>query len=313
MQGALTLAAVLMLTAPVTGAAGGPGRQKMAVLDVRAVEGVPPGTATVLTAIVVGDLAAAGYDVISQSDVAAMLGFEKQKQLVGCREDSSCLGEIGGALGVDHVLTGQVGQIGSRYHLAFQLLDARKARVSARTARFSGRNEDQLADAVQRSVADLLRGVRVPGAAAPTGAPPRAPAAVRPPQLPPPPELSARPPVPAPAAPPAPAAERSRTPAWLALGAGAGLVAGGALLGQKARRDRNALTSEWARPDYAALYESRMSSARNAARLANVCYAAGAIATGVSGWLFWQSRAPRVTVAPAADGGGLALVAGGSF
>jgi hypothetical protein len=317
MQGALTLAAALMLTAPVTGAAGGPGRQQIAVLDVRAVEGVPPGIATVLTAIVVGDVAAAGYDVISQSDVAAMLGFEKQKQLVGCREDSSCLGEIGGALGVDHVLTGQVGQIGSRYHLAFLLLDARKARVIARTARFSGRNEDQLADAAQRSVADLLRGPRAQGAAVPAGAPPRAAAAARPPQPSPPPDLSTRLPVPAPAVPPAPApapaAEPSRTPAWLALGAGAGLVVGGALLGQKARRDRSALASEWARPDYASHYESTMSSARDTARLANVCFAAGAISTAVSGWLFWHSRAPRVTVAPAADAGGLALVAGGSF
>jgi hypothetical protein len=70
---------------------------KVAVTEVKSVQGVAVGTATILSDIVVSEVARHGYDVISQSDISAMIGFEKQKKMLGC-DETSCLAEIGGAL-----------------------------------------------------------------------------------------------------------------------------------------------------------------------------------------------------------------------
>jgi hypothetical protein len=135
-------------------------RQKVAVLDVRTVQGVAQGTATILTAIIAGDTAAAGFDVLSQADIAALIGFEKQKRMLGCGDDSSCLAEIGGALGAEYVLSTQVGQIGTRFHLSLQLLDARKGAVIGRVSTFSETSEDALAETAQRAVSQALASAR---------------------------------------------------------------------------------------------------------------------------------------------------------
>jgi hypothetical protein len=157
------LAALLVATALPALAAP---RQKVAVLDVRAVQGVQPGTATILTAIIAGDTAAAGYDVLSQADIAALIGFERQKKMLGCGDDSSCLAEIGGALGAEYVLSTQVGQIGSRFHLSLQLLDARKGTVVARVSTFSETTEDALAATAEKAVAQALAAAKERTAAA---------------------------------------------------------------------------------------------------------------------------------------------------
>jgi TolB-like protein len=160
---ALALAAAV----PVSASAAKP---KVAVLEVRAVQGVGAGTASILTAIIAGDLANAGFSVISQSDIVALIGFEKQKQIMGCGEDSSCLAEIGGALGAEYVLMSQVGRIGSRFHMSIQLLDGRKGVPLSRVSRFSNSSEDALAEAAQRAVAEAITGVKT--GATPARAPP---------------------------------------------------------------------------------------------------------------------------------------------
>ncbi len=317
--------AVLAL-APLTASAA---RQKIAVLDVRAVQGVQPGTATILTAILVDDAARAGFDAISQADVSAMIGFEKQKKMLGCSEDSSCLAEIGGALGVEYVLSGQVGQIGSRYHLSFQLLDARKARVVGRAARFSDRDEDALAAAAQAAVAELLGNVVASQKVA--GAPPAAAKdfAVKESAPKPAPQVAKAPAAKAQAAKPdlavrAPSATATaevrgkpfrpgKTLAWATLGGGAALLAVGAVFGVQANAKRDELAGAWQDPDYASLYDQKSGDAKGFATIANVCYGLGAVTTGLGGWLVWKNRAAPLAVAPLAGDGQVGLAASGSF
>lgn len=114
---ALSLALLLLALAP----AAAPARTKVAVMDVRNVQGVAEGTAAILTDIVVSDVPRAGYEVISSGDIVAMLGFEKQKQALGCAEETSCLAELGGALGATYLLSGQVGTIGTQYRVSLIL------------------------------------------------------------------------------------------------------------------------------------------------------------------------------------------------
>jgi hypothetical protein len=62
-----------------------------------------------------------GIRVVSQKDTAALLGVERQRQLLGCAE-SNCMAELAGALGVDGIVTGQVARIGSVYQLDVKVL-----------------------------------------------------------------------------------------------------------------------------------------------------------------------------------------------
>lgn len=122
-----------------------------------------------------------GLETIGQSDIGAMLGLEKQRQLLGCKEDSACMAEIGGALGADYVLVGSLGQMGGLLRVDLKLLDARKARVLERFGETVEGGEDRLLPAMQRGVAEVLASVGGKPGAPPraAGSPPQAPATAR--------------------------------------------------------------------------------------------------------------------------------------
>ncbi|HEY6106532.1 MAG TPA: hypothetical protein VIV59_11150, partial [Anaeromyxobacteraceae bacterium] len=291
--------AILLLAAapPLAARAAGPAKIKVAVMDVKNVQGVPEGTATILTDIVVSEVAKTRVDVISKNDIAAMVGFEKEKQILGCSDDSKCLAEIGGALGVDYMLTGQVGLIGTRYRISLLLVDSKKARVAARSARFCDRNEDALAQAAQETVAELMAAVPRPeGGAAAAGA-----------------AAAAKPAAPAPRPAPAqatavpPASQTvvkkgpNRTGAWIAFGASGACLLGGVLLGLSAKSQYDSLSARQGDPSYPAIWQDESKKIERTAKAADAFYALAVVGTGIGTWL-WLSAGSGdgVAVAPVA-------------
>lgn len=253
-------------------------RTRIAVMDLQAVQGVTEGTASILTHVVTDDIARAGFDVVSKTDVANLLGFEKQKAMLGCSGDASCLAEIGGALGVDYLFTGQVGQIGSQFHLSIQIADVRKARVAARTSRFTDRNEDALLRATREALAGALATV-APGAVV----------------------------VPLPSDRPA-AATPARTGAWIAFATAGALLAGGATAGLVAKSKYDALAEKQDQPGYDDDWSAEEGSIRATAMTADILYAGSAVAAGIGAWL-WFRADPPVAVAPvlSPDSAGVAV------
>lgn len=77
--------------------------------------------------------AASGAQVVTPSTTAALLGLERQKQLLGCDEGSSCLAELANAMGVDFVVAGSLVKLGQGFTVTLRLLDTRtaQARLSA--------------------------------------------------------------------------------------------------------------------------------------------------------------------------------------
>lgn len=64
-----------------------------------------------------------GVKVMSPSDIRALIGVERQKQLLGCDDDtSSCLAELGDALGADGVVTGNLGKFGDSFQLNVKIV-----------------------------------------------------------------------------------------------------------------------------------------------------------------------------------------------
>jgi hypothetical protein len=97
-----------------------------------------------------------GASVISRDDMTAMLRLEQDKAFLGCSDDTSCIAEIGGALGVDKLVVGHVGKIKGSYVISLRLIDPREARVDSRiTESFRG-DEDQLLRAVRHAGRELL-------------------------------------------------------------------------------------------------------------------------------------------------------------
>ena len=66
-------------------------------------------------------LMARGLKVISSRDMSALLGLDRQKQLLSCGADS-CTAELASALGVDALAVGDIGQLGTDYALNVKLI-----------------------------------------------------------------------------------------------------------------------------------------------------------------------------------------------
>ena len=141
-----------------------------AVLDLEP-GGVPDETARSLTQVLSAEInRTKGTTVISRDDILAMLSADKLQQLLGAGCDTSCVAEIGGALGVDHLVVGQVGRLAGTYVISLRLIDPMRILVSHRiTESFRG-PEEELLRAVRHAGRRLL-GVEStePGALAVTG------------------------------------------------------------------------------------------------------------------------------------------------
>jgi len=124
----LSLAALTALAAP-------PAQFKLALGSIASVQTTPELT-TFVTEHLAEELRAKGFRVTTSGDMAAVLGLERQKQLLGCTDaNSSCMAELASALGVDAILTGQFAKLAGTYQLDIKVLSAKDG---ARLAGWSG-------------------------------------------------------------------------------------------------------------------------------------------------------------------------------
>jgi hypothetical protein len=107
--GRLALTAIVWLAAVPAAGAAPDLRPKVAVLDFQ-----PSGASASLAGAATGAVSSEldrlqVFKVITSEAIRGMLALEKQKQMLGCSADSTaCLAEVGGALGVDYLVTGRV-------------------------------------------------------------------------------------------------------------------------------------------------------------------------------------------------------------
>lgn len=72
-------------------------------------------------------LIAQGLRVSTPRDISAVLGLERQKQLLGCGDDS-CIAEIAGALGVSDVVNGELARVDDGFRLLVKVISAANGR-----------------------------------------------------------------------------------------------------------------------------------------------------------------------------------------
>ena len=96
------------------------------------VDGVDGGVGAQVSARLAQAVAARTHDdVVSSEDIEAMLSHERDKQLVGCAQES-CLAEIADALGADVVVQGRLSRIDGGYALSVTALDSKSAQIIGR-------------------------------------------------------------------------------------------------------------------------------------------------------------------------------------
>lgn len=101
-----------------------------------------------------------GISVVAAGEVEALIGLERQRQLMGCTEDaSSCLAEMADALGADGIITGTVAKLGTLYQVNLKILSSKDGRALAIVSRKAYGDEDllELLDAAAVETADTVR------------------------------------------------------------------------------------------------------------------------------------------------------------
>ena len=71
-----------------------------------------------------------GLKVVTSRDIGAVLGMERQRQLLGCAE-TSCVAELAGALGVDGLVSGDLAQVDAAWLLTVKVLSAKNGETLA--------------------------------------------------------------------------------------------------------------------------------------------------------------------------------------
>ncbi|MBS2029269.1 MAG: hypothetical protein JST54_15310 [Deltaproteobacteria bacterium] len=231
-----------------------PHRPKVAVLAFHDVDGKDAHAAELLTQVASAEVVKFNkFDVVTPQVIADLLGVERQRQLLGCSE-SSCLAEIGNALGADYLLSGQLGRLGDQYRIDLTLVDARRSQVLAQQGGFE-KDLGALGPVVSRDVHALFVGAQLVEAA-PTEAVAASTAAPEEPGT-------------------------SRTPAYVVLGIAGALTAAAAVSTGLAIKKYGDLTPSSSDAD--------RSSQLNLARAADGLWAGALIAGGIGGYLYFSA------------------------
>jgi hypothetical protein len=273
------------------------GALRVAVLDPRASGEIPPRHLAAFAQALVPEIRKLeGVSAIGMAEIRDMLGFERQRQMLGCSADEACLAEIGGALGVDELVTIELTLVGRSYALAGRRLDMRRARVAQSvTRRFDQRDGEELLNVVGPVIEGLWpdRGLK-PGAS--RGIDKAVVARLNPPPL----------------------------PRWAFLGtagAAAAALAGGAVAGLLAREAERDFRATAARATSQTVPGADLQSlerkANDRAHLANVLFAVGGglcVAAGVEAFFTdWHDDRSALKVVPAVRPGGAGVAMTGTF
>lgn len=163
----LVMAALAFAALPASAA-------RILVASVDATGALPPATWRSVQDVVAGAVSRAGHDVVTPQQLEALIGLEAARQLVGCTDErcvSRMHGELGGALGVDGVITVNVSAAGSGLVVAVKRVGtAGGGRVA--DARLKQKKVDAVLDALPALVGEVLEALSGP---ATPGTPPTTP------------------------------------------------------------------------------------------------------------------------------------------
>lgn len=229
-----------------------------------------------------------GFPVTTPSEIQALIGLERQKQLLGCSDEaSSCMAELAGALGVDAVVTGNVTKLGDEFVCTVKISDTRNGATLASASTQVAKESDLGAWLRQQAqvMGPLVR-QKLGGGAAPEAAT----------------SVSS-------------GSAGASSKAWIPLTAGAALLVGGGVCYGIAANKAAGIESK------SSPYDSRTAAeegARSAATFQTIAFVAGgaglaAVAVGGVMMAFGKGESETIAVSPAVAPNGVGFAVGGRF
>lgn len=129
---------------------------RVAVLPIKAQTGVKAELGEVITEQLAAAIQKRHFTVMSPEDLATRLGFERQRQLLGCT-DASCLVEVGQALGVDRLVSGSIAMVGKSVVISLVLINNTSGAVEYRySERVKNGTDEAFLDLVPVAVSALF-------------------------------------------------------------------------------------------------------------------------------------------------------------
>ncbi len=74
------------------------------------------------------------FELVQRFDIAALIGVEAEKQMLGC-DENACLAELGGALGAKRIIAGTVALLGGKQVLTVKIVDSEEVKLLKQLAR----------------------------------------------------------------------------------------------------------------------------------------------------------------------------------
>ena len=131
-------------------------RPGIVVWKLQANKGVDAADVNLISNFVANQVAKySGSNIISEADIRTILRGEETRQQCGA-EDTSCVAEIGAALGVPEAVSGDIGKIGDYWMLNLRRINVRSAAVIGRSSRNIRGDINVLIESLPQAVAELF-------------------------------------------------------------------------------------------------------------------------------------------------------------
>lgn len=106
------------------------------------------------------ELGRAGFEVVSEKQIGALLGLERQRQLLGCTDAASaCMAELTDALGADGLVSGSLVLLGSRIEVDVRVFSA-KTGTRLAVAHGEAASEEEIPAVLAKLAEELAPAVR---------------------------------------------------------------------------------------------------------------------------------------------------------
>jgi len=129
---------------------------KIVVWNLKPQAGVTEKEAATVSSIVTTEIARVSKStIISESEMKSVVDAEQMKMSCGA-EDSSCIAEIGAAMGAPLSVSGTFSKMGDYWIITLQLVDVRKVEVQSRVSKKFKGNENTLVEAITPMICELF-------------------------------------------------------------------------------------------------------------------------------------------------------------
>jgi TolB-like protein len=131
----------------------------LAVMEFTSKGGVTQDQMDALSDMLVNELRKTGdHKVIDKATIRSLLNLEEQKNLLKTCADQNCMADLGGALGVQYMVAGNVSLFGKTYLLNLKIIDVKKAQIAHGVSHNITGGEDQLLADLPKAAKELLAG-----------------------------------------------------------------------------------------------------------------------------------------------------------